>query len=188
MKIAKSLIVIVAVLAVAAGATGAYFSDQASIDGNTFATGTLNLTLNHSAGKPFNVTNAYPGYWTNWEYMDVYNTGTLPFDAQLSLNNSGASNALWDNLGIVLETAGGDSVCHSGDFGEHEIYSGLVKNFTNGLTISDIAYYHLASDGDDVPVGYSERVCQKVGLDSGVGNEVQGLTSSFNEVVDATQD
>jgi hypothetical protein len=70
----------------------------------------------------------------------------------------------------------------------------LVKNFPNLTTISNIAYWHLANEDDasgppdNVRPGYSERVCQKIGLDSSVGNEVQGQVASFNEVVDAVQD
>ncbi len=45
-KIAKSLITILAVAAVAAGATGAYFSDTATIAANSFETGKLEIRVN----------------------------------------------------------------------------------------------------------------------------------------------
>jgi len=54
---------IIFVLAVVVGlGTQAVFSDTDSISDNTIATGTLELSLNHSAGKPWSITNAYPGW------------------------------------------------------------------------------------------------------------------------------
>jgi predicted ribosomally synthesized peptide with SipW-like signal peptide len=48
-KIAKSLFAIVAVATIAAGSTSAYFSSTATITGNTFSTGTLDIRVN---GEP----------------------------------------------------------------------------------------------------------------------------------------
>jgi predicted ribosomally synthesized peptide with SipW-like signal peptide len=45
LRIAKSLLTILAVAVVAVGATGAYFSDTEVVASNTFATGTLDLKL-----------------------------------------------------------------------------------------------------------------------------------------------
>lgn len=45
-RILKSLLVIAAVAAVGVGATGAYFSDTASITDNTFSTGVLDVRIN----------------------------------------------------------------------------------------------------------------------------------------------
>lgn len=62
LRIAKSLITILAVAAIAIGATGAYFTDRAVIVGNTFSTGVLEIRVN---GQPtragFNYPNAVPG-------------------------------------------------------------------------------------------------------------------------------
>jgi len=43
LRIVKSLMVIGVVSAVAVGATGAYFSDTATVTQNTFSTGTLEI-------------------------------------------------------------------------------------------------------------------------------------------------
>jgi len=49
LNILKSLFAIIAVTTVAAGSTSAYFSDSATIAGNTFSTGTLEIRVN---GQP----------------------------------------------------------------------------------------------------------------------------------------
>lgn len=188
------------VLALAVGATVAQFSDIETIADNTFATGTLELTLNESAGKPFSVTGAYPGYQTSWEYMDIFNgpfppvTGQLPFEAVMTVSQTGGDATLWSALEIDMKTSGWDSDCTNNDAGEGLIHSGLISAFPNGATVSAVAYWHLANEDDglggpdNIRAGYSERICQRLRLPSSAGNDVQGQSVTFNEVVDAVQD
>lgn len=190
------------VLAVVAGVTTALFSDSKSIVGNSVATGTLELTLNHSAGKPWAVSGMKPGDVTGWESMDIFNgpyspsppPSQLPFEAKLSLNKTGGSDALWNYLRIELKTSGWDNDCTNGDGGERTIHNGLVNTYTNGTVVSDIAYWHLANEDDssgppdNIRAGWSERICQRVGVDNSADNSVQGSSVTFDEVVDAVQD
>ena len=195
LRIAKSLITILAVAAITVGATGAYFSDQESIPGNTFATGTLNLTLNHSAGKPFNVVGVYPGYQTGWEYMDVFNgpwppnPGQLPFEAYIWLAQTSGSSALYNALEIDLVDSGWDSTCGNGD--DVTIYSGALSTITgqgNRTQSSDNDPNSIGSPGnDDIAPGNSERVCQRLRLPTSADNSLQGLSTIFTEYVDAEQ-
>lgn len=193
-RIALSLAMIALVGSVVIGATSALFSDQGSVSGNTVATGTLDLTLNKSAGKPFSISNAYPGYQSGWEHMDIYNTGSLPFEANMTLNKTGGNDALWNYVRLELRTSGWDSDCTNGDAGEKTIWNSLAKNFPAGTVVSDIAYWHLADENDgsgppdNIRPGYSERVCQRVGVDNSADNSVQGMSVTFDEVVDAVQD
>jgi len=189
-RILLSSMLVVAVVAVTAGATKAVFSDTASIPGNTVSTGTLKLTLNHSAGKPFSITNGYPGFVSDWEYMDIYNNehnSSLPFDARLTVTKT-SGDELWPYIRLTMKTSGWDSDCSNNDAGEKVIWDSLASGFPNGVTVSDIAYWHLAVNGDDIPVGYSERICQKVGIDNSAPNDVQGKSAVFTETVDAVQD
>ncbi len=194
-RITKSLVMIALVAVLAVGATSAVFSDQETISGNTFATGTLELTLNHSAGKPFSVTNAYPGYSTGWEHMDIYNTGSLPFEAYMTLSQTAGDTALWNALKIELKTSGENSDCTDGDGAEGTIYNGLISGFPSHKLVSKLAYWHLANEddgsgspADNIRAGWSERVCQRLWLPSSAGNEVQGQSVTFDEIVDAEQD
>lgn len=200
-KIILSLLTIVAALTVVVGATYSVFSDTKSITGNTFATGTLKLTLNKSAGKPFSVSGAYPGYMTGWEWMDIFNApwppvaGQLPFEAYLTISQTGGDAVLWNELKIELKTSGWDSDCTNGDGGENTIYSGKIMNFPAGKLVSKLAYWHLANEDDgsgsppdNIRPGFTERVCQRLWLPSSADNSVQGKSVTFDEIVDAKQD
>ena len=154
----------------------------------------MELTLNKSAGKPWAITDAYPGWTSDWEYMDVYNTGSLPFEAQLSVNYTSGDTNLYNWVNITMKTSGWDSDCTNGDGGEKVLYTGPINAFTNGMTASDIAYWHLANEDDasggpdNIRAGWTERICQQVGVDSAADNTVQGVSTVFVETVDAVQD
>lgn len=194
-KILISLVAIALLGAIAVGATWAVFSDQEVLGSNTVATGTLYLTLNKSAGKPFSVTGAYPGWKSNWEYMDIFNTGSLPFEAYMTLEKTGGDTGLYNQLWIKLETSGGDSICDNNNWGENLIYEGYVKDFPASKLVSTEAYWHLADEADgsgspkdNIRPGYSERVCQQIGVHVDADNSVMGKTVTFSETVDALQD
>lgn len=190
-----SITLVVALAAVVVGSSMAVFSDQEVVAGNTVAMGTLEVTVNDSAGKPFSVTNAYPGWMLpNWEYIDILNTGTLPLEAHMSFQKTSGSSQLYNQLTILLKTSGWDSDCSNGDAGEKVIYNGKIKDFTPQTLVSDIAYWHLANEddgsgpNDNIRVGWSERVCQKVGVHVDAGNAIMGTSVEFSEIVDAMQD
>jgi len=126
--------------------------------------------------------------------MDVYNSGSLPFEAQLTVGQTSGDANLYNVVNITMKTVGWDSDCTNGDGGEKVIYSGPVSAFPNGITASDSAYWHLANEDDasggpdNIRAGWSERICQKVGVDSSADNSVQGTSTTFVETVDAVQD
>jgi predicted ribosomally synthesized peptide with SipW-like signal peptide len=194
-QILVSTLILVALGALVTSGTVALFNDQKTIAGNTVATGTLELTLNHTAGKPYTISEAYPGYITGWEYIDIYNTGSLPFEAHMSFAKTAGDTALYNALEMRLESAGGDSICDNGDYGEYLIYDGYLKDFPTQKLVSTASYWHLANEGDgsgspadNVRPGYSMRVCQQLSIDSGAGNEIMGKSVTFSEIVDAMQD
>lgn len=96
-NIIKSLLLVVAIAAVAGGATYSYFSDTAEVKGNTFAAGTLNIEaancthhergwfdnkyFNHDwddchGSTKFEIKNAQPGNCATDKFA-IKNTGTL---------------------------------------------------------------------------------------------------------------
>ena len=194
-KILISVFTLAAIGALVASGTVALFNDQEVISGNTVATGTLELTVNDSAGKPFSITDGYPGYTTEWEYIDIFNTGSLPFEAHMSFEKTAGDADLYNQLKIVLKTSGWDSDCYNGDDGEKTIYNGYIKDFPYQWLVSTADYWHLANEddgsgspADNIRVGYSERVCQKLSISDTAGNEIMGKTVTFSEIVDAMQD
>jgi predicted ribosomally synthesized peptide with SipW-like signal peptide len=194
-KVLYSLLVIGVLGSLLTGATMAVFTDQEVLAGNTVATGTLELTLNHSAGKPVSISNSYPGYETGWEYLDIYNTGSLPFEALMTMTQTAGDTTLYNAVTIKLKTSGWDSDCTNGDGGEKTIYNGLLSSFPSSTLVSSANFWHLANEGDgsgspsdNIRAGYTERVCQKVGISSSAGNEIMGMSATFSETVDAVQD
>ncbi len=192
-KIIASLCLVAAVAAATVGSTIAVFSDQGQVAGNTVAMGTLDVTVNHSAGKPITVTNAYPGWMmTNYEYLDIFNTGLIPLEAHFSFQKTDGDTTLYNYLVVELRSSGGDSNCDTTD---PLIYSGKIKDFTPQLLVSTAPYWHLANEddgsgspADNIRIGWSMRICQKVGVHNDAPNSVMGKTVTFSEIVDAMQD
>lgn len=193
-SILASIATIAALGALVAGSTVALFNDQEVIAGNTVATGTLDLTLNHTAGKPYSISDAYPGFEDNWEWIDIYNTGEEPFEAYMSFEQTGGDEELYEALSIRLETAGGDGTCDTDDFEENLIYDGLLDDFPDSKLVSTLNYWHLANEddasgspADNIRVGYTERVCQQLYIEDDV-EDIMGMETTFSEIVDAVQD
>jgi predicted ribosomally synthesized peptide with SipW-like signal peptide len=88
-KIVISVFSIAVVSILAVGATRAYFSDQANANGNTFAAGTLDLTLNNKNGlsHAYTITNLMPGDWNLTGQVILKNTGTVNGHAWLEITN-----------------------------------------------------------------------------------------------------
>jgi predicted ribosomally synthesized peptide with SipW-like signal peptide len=86
-RIIKSLLVIVAVGAVAAGATSAYFSSSVDISDNTFATGTLEIRVNGEAGEidGFEYGPAAPGDMQTSDLYGIQNYGAPWFGGPSNL-------------------------------------------------------------------------------------------------------
>jgi predicted ribosomally synthesized peptide with SipW-like signal peptide len=194
-QILASAVIIATLGALVVNSTVALFNDQKVIAGNTVATGTVGLTLNSSEGKPYSVTDGFPGFETDWEYMDIFNTGDMPFEAYVSFEQTGGDVVLYDALMMEMVSAGGDGVCNTADFGEFPIYNGLLKDFPAQSLVSSENFWHLANEddasgspADNIRAGFTMRVCQKLSIDEEAGNEIMGKTVEFSEIVDAMQD
>jgi predicted ribosomally synthesized peptide with SipW-like signal peptide len=121
LRILKSLLVITAVAAIATGATSAYFSDTETSTGNTFTSGTLDLTVDNQ-NDPLVVhitrsglipyphwSHSYGGQWV------LKNNGNIPGKFSMEIKN--IQNL--ENSCIEPETTAGDVTCGAGiDQGE----------------------------------------------------------------------
>ncbi len=194
-QILASAMIVATLGALVVSSTLALFNDEATIAGNTVATGTFELTLNHTAGKPYSITDAYPGYTTDWEYIDIFNSGELPFEAYLSFEQTGGDTVLYDALKMTLKTSGYDSDCSNGDAGEVTFFDDYLSSFTPETLVSTINYWHLANEDDgsgtpedNIRAGYTERICQMLSIDDEAGDEIMLKTVTFSEIVDTMQD
>lgn len=159
-RIAMSLATIAAVAVLAIGATGAYFSDEERILGNTVATGTLELAVDHGENKPWDISNFAPGYATPWEWASVTNTGSIGGNLTVTAQQTGGSTDLYDalNIEVRLNNSGGPV-----------LYNGPV----NGLSIAAF-----------LNAGQTRMAVQRIYLpDNGQDqNYLQGLSTTFDEV------
>jgi hypothetical protein len=99
LRIAKSLITVIAVAAIAVGATGAIFTDTVTSHGNSVTSGTLTLTVNgtHSPSAVFSATNMHPLGISGWGSASdaapnaggvaLKNTGSIKGHAWLEITN-----------------------------------------------------------------------------------------------------
>ena len=181
LKIAKSLIVIAAVAALAVGATSAIFTSQASVSGNTFATGTLEIRINGQASIPgFNYTNAAPGDSQSGQFgINNYGppwflTGSSTLSAKglkVSSHRTGGSASLYNELDVVVEANRGWGTWMP-------VFSGKLHDLSN----SDL----LAPRWTELAAGESEDVRYTVTLPLSAGNAYDGLSTTFNFVVTAS--
>lgn len=177
-KILLSLVTLFAVGTMTAGASQAVFSSSASITGNDVTTGTLDVTVTHSAGKPWQVTNLKPGNYTEWENMTVRNAGSLAATYYFYLDNAAGNSYLWNNLQIELR----DGVS-TGSL----IYNGPVAALY-GIANKHITFYANRPDGTPWwQPGNSQGIYQRLYLPSSVTNDGQGVTVSFDEMIFADQ-
>lgn len=186
-RIFLSLVIVFGVVAMVASSTKAVFSVSKAVEGNTVSTASLNLVIN-TFHKPLHVTNLMPGQTTDWAWMDVMNTSPVALDYYFFFDNATATPdwTLWDNLKVELREAGSlvngqvvqdaarctadDSrLLYEGPVGTHY---GLANNFQTRVGL---------------PAGWAQRICQRVYLDSTVGNSVQGRSTTFDEVMYAEQ-
>jgi predicted ribosomally synthesized peptide with SipW-like signal peptide len=188
-QILASAMIIAALGALVVSSTVALYTDQEVIAGNTVATHSFELTVNTSAGKPYYITDAYPGYVDGWEYIDIYNVGEFPIQAHITFERTSGDEVLYDALKMKMVSAGGDGICNTDDFGEYLIYDGYLSDFPFQKLVSTDEYWHLAS-GDpahNIQPGYTQRICQQLSVDPLAGNEIMGKTVVFSEIVDAMQ-
>lgn len=178
-RILLSLGTILLVMGLVAGATWAIFSSAATVDDNTFATGTLEIRVN---GQPtragFSVENAAPGTCYDGEF-NINNYGAPWFAGPSTLNaeelvvsaaeESGDSD-LYNALTIVVEANRGWPTWMP-------VYTGDLSSLSEA-NLLDPRWTNL------IP-GSSEDVRYSVCLPIEAGDELQGMSSTFDFVIDA---
>jgi predicted ribosomally synthesized peptide with SipW-like signal peptide len=181
LRIAKSLITIVAVLAIAAGATGAWFTSTVPIDDNEISTGTLTLALDPNTpgnGTPITLQNLQPGDGTANELHHRWN-----------LINDGSLNLKYRIRAINTTAAGNDDLYNQLRFKLGEYSSGPNKDLGTNLTLADLEAGILI-DSNVIPTALDTRVRTvfvRPYLPTTAGDEVQGETVTFDIIFEATQ-
>jgi len=186
LRIAKSLLTIVAVATIATSATGAYFTSSDLVAGNTFSTGTLHVKINEGVNKPMHAVNMKPGdEITGW--FDAYNDGTLEAEYYFYISGVTGNATIRDNLMIELRDGG-----YTGAGDGPIIYTGRLIDLAGTANMMKVSNYNVhagsTAGGDNIRANRTQRIYQKLWLPSTVGNTAMSNNLTWNEVVYATQD
>lgn len=163
-NILKSFFMIVAVATIASGATSAAWTDSATVGGNVFSTGYIDITT----ARPnafFLASGLYPG-WSEERSLVVINNGTIDFEYDIAVAMTAGDAVLYNSSDFVLKigtTSGGD-----------DLYSGPVSDFDGLDSVRELS------------AKSSEGLFFNVSLLDGAGNGLQSKTAtiSFNFIAD----
>lgn len=181
-KILKSLMIIVAVTTVAVSSTSAYFSSKATVTGNTFSTGTLEVRVNSEpsvVGASF--SSMAPGQIVTSPKYSINNYGQPWFSGSSTLsakklhltivNPNDSGSGLWDVVRLKIEV--------SRDSGAtwHTAYEGGIKYLYESYAdlLNPVGYTELIP-GSSVDMRYS-AVMTDTGVDQ---NSLVGKTLTWD--------
>jgi hypothetical protein len=174
---------VLAVMAIGAIGSAAWFTDQDTATA-TASAATLDMHISVPSTKTFTFTNMAPGTTEPLERFKIYNQGsTIPIQYRFDAVNTGGSLDLYNKLTVEVKqgncVSGGDEMDP-----DHVVYSGLLKNMPL-LYSMDPA--NAVVGGGIMGVNNTHCWGLTFGLHSSAGNDLQGDTTTFNVVVDATQ-
>ena len=194
MKILKSLVVIGAVAALTVGATGAVFTSQATVAGNTFSTGILEIRVNggHSTAG-FSYPNAAPGgiatkTFTLMNYDQPRFAGPSTLAAKeiipAAVMTSGDA-ILYNALQVRLYANAGWSGCSNPGTNPFvpgkgcTVYNGPLSGLT-GTAAQDILHATYWGSQAELAAGNSLTMLMEVELPVSADDTLQGKTTTFD--------
>jgi len=184
-KVVVSILILGVVLAVALIGAIALFTDQATNPGNTFSTGTVDLTIDPTIAM-FTVSNMAPGD-VQYDGIQLTNSGSL--ELRYAMTTTADGNSTLDGqltLTIdVVDDDGVDNTWYTSDDVVHEanIYDGVLSS----AAIGDPAQGNQTGDRILVATTGSERFRFTVELPLTTGNSFQNTTCTVAFVFDAEQ-
>ncbi|MFA5197431.1 MAG: SipW-dependent-type signal peptide-containing protein [Patescibacteria group bacterium] len=167
-RIALSLAIIATIAMFAVGATGAYFTDQKVVAGNTFAAGNVKIDIRGAGATPQHLTNMAPGVWTDPVEYDVYNlANSLPVKYRFTDNAVSESvPGYYDKINVIVRhTFAGTS----NPGGWPIVYQGSLRN----LLVDSTATSGIISS--TLGTNITHVFYMQFELDSSAGNVYQGL-------------
>lgn len=193
-NIIKSLLIIVAVAAVAGGATYSYFTSSATVSNETFSTGTVNLSItaddtyqngSNRTSVLAHFDNLKPGD-TMRQFITLHNAGTLPI-GYLTVDKGTPTDSAGLLSQIIVSTScgivgGAAPAFFTDDWGTKPTVSSW---FSNSNILDAPAYYR--TPAGEIGAGQDYTCVMDFSLPSTVGNAYQGATASFNMTFNAEQ-
>jgi predicted ribosomally synthesized peptide with SipW-like signal peptide len=186
LRILKSLFVIVAVAAVATGATSAYFTDQEVVSGMTFTAGTLEIENSSDTWMTHvSFTNLKPGD-TIRKWVKLTNTGSLDVASlKVSAVNKSDSTDLLDQMRVSVygQVNGFDQGIYTPDWGNGQ----PVNSWLNNIDLLGTAVYRDATAAHVMVNGKTDTIILDFKVPASLGDSYQGATASFDLQFDAQQ-
>ncbi|OQA52570.1 MAG: hypothetical protein BWY43_00441 [candidate division WS2 bacterium ADurb.Bin280] len=172
--IAKSVLTVLAVSAIAVGATQAYFTDTDSVKGVTFGTGNVDLRAsdevkgwgNGASEYQISAANMKPGD-TITRMFGIRNFGTAPTKVSMQIVKTSGDDALWNALDAEIVKVENYST----------IYKGKLKDMGEVFSPEFL--------GDTV-LREMNRFTVKLTLPASYGNEMQSKSAEFEFIANAT--
>jgi len=163
LRIAKSLLTIASVAAIATGATSAAWTDSTTVPNNVFSTGVMNIDTAPTT-TVFTAPNIYPG-WSEEQTIDVQNNGSVQLNYTAVASQTAGNAELYTAPEFLLKIG---TIS-----GGNDVYDGTVSGlaFANRLLLS----------------GASEMLYFTVSLDGSADNSLQGKTATVTFTFNATQ-
>ncbi|HBP01309.1 MAG: hypothetical protein UY41_C0046G0014 [Candidatus Moranbacteria bacterium GW2011_GWE1_49_15] len=184
-NIFKSLFVIVAVAAVAGGATYAIFSDTSSFAGNTISTATVDIDArNEPSGllpKPLNVSGIVPGEFTDWARGIVFNTANST-DIRLFMYVTNVTGAACNKTNLEVYTGNADpgNTDNERDF---QLYNGVISGLAGVGNRVEITGPEAGKVyNPTMPTNHSAVIQQRAQLDPSAGNSYQNTSCTWDEI------
>ena len=194
----RSLFVIAAVAAIAGAGTYSLWNSQASITGNTFSAGTMDIKIDSnlsSSGFTWVSTfentlakfsNLYPGFTSEPMDIDIRNIGTIDGKVTFDISRTAGVNELSDNLRFNVYYDEHLSQ-EAGTFGTPIIKGATLSQILtwDPILLGDLA---AAPDGSTTPDGTKIATVRIVWyVPTSAGNNIQGDSVTLNMIVGLNQ-
>lgn len=178
-KIFMSVATIATTATIAIGATQAYFTSEAKISSNTFATGTLKLEdASDSWMTNVNFQNLKPGDHIR-KWVVLKNIGTLDIASlKVSAINKTDSSDLLDQIRVAVyaKVEGFDQGIYTPDWAVGK----PVNEFLNDVNILGKAVYRDSTAAHVLSPTKKDTIILDFFVPTTLGNDYQGATASFD--------
>jgi len=178
-RILLSLITILGVSAAIAGSTRAYFNDEATVAGNSFVAGTLDIQdASESWMVPVTLNNFKPGdSFKKW--VVINNAGTLDTGSLVvsAVNKNDPNNLLANiNVAVYGQVEGFDQGIYSPNWAVGQ----PVSNWLTDVNILGTAVYKDATAAHVLASGKKDTIILDFKVPTTLGNEFQGKSATFD--------
>lgn len=165
--------------------TGAFFTDTQDVDGNSFTTGSVDLTAT-PATAVVTMSNMAPGDVVTAP-LTVNNAGTLAYRYAVLATTTASTPDLAAQLDFTVKS--GVTTCSTAGFGAtgSVVYGPGDLGSTAGLKVIGDAAQGQQTGDRTLSAGTSEVLCLQVSLPSSTGNTYQTKTTTATLRFDAEQ-